>query len=85
MKLERCRCGSFPEFRSQVRVYGHGDCPTVWFVECSCGMATKEIAQGYEGSAEQCKEIAARIWNDDKNRRPWNYYEDGPQEAFGLG
>ena len=63
MDLDNCRCGEKPDFKSAGRVFGHGDCPVVWWVECKCGLATKEIAEGYEGTDEDCKEKAANIWN----------------------
>ena len=63
MNLSRCRCGGIPEFMSAGRVFGHGDCPTVWWLQCRCGMATKEIPEGYEGTKEECQQKAADIWN----------------------
>ena len=56
-------CGGLPKMTSERATYGHGDCPTEWSVSCDCGMRTKGIPTGYEGSDAQCKAKAAAIWN----------------------
>ncbi len=67
MDLTACPCcAAIPEFASERATYGHGDCPTVWRVRCACGMTTKGIPEGWEGTEAQCKAKAAAIWN----RRP---------------
>ena len=48
---------------SEYVTYGHGDCPVEWSVRCECGLRTKGIPTGYEGTAAQCQEKAAAIWN----------------------
>ena len=61
--LDLCKCGAQPEFKSTSRTYGHGDCPTVHWVECACGMATKEIPEGYGGTFFEIIAKLRGIWN----------------------
>ena len=62
--LNTCnRCGAQPEFRSDKRTYGHGDYPTCHWVECACGMATKELPEGYDGTFVEVIAKLRAIWN----------------------
>jgi len=64
MRLKHCPCCSgAPEFNSDNECYGHGSFSKKWWVECKCGMMTKSFPEGYEGTDEQCKEKAAKVWN----------------------
>jgi hypothetical protein len=62
-EIKKCRCGKTPKFKNERRTFGHGECPKVWFLECSCGMRTKDLPEGYEGSRNECREKAIKIWN----------------------
>lgn len=65
LPLKPCPCcGGAASFSSGSRVYGHGDCPTVHYVQCKgCGMQTNEYPEGYCGSPDACKVQAAQCWN----------------------
>jgi len=62
-KLSLCKCGCIPDLESARRTYGHGESPTVWYVACQCGMRTKEMPEGYEGTKIQCQNKVSAIWN----------------------
>lgn len=67
-KLDACPCcGGLPKMTSQQVNYGHGDFPTEWSVRCDCGLRTKGVPTGYEGSDDQCKDKAEAIWNRRQN------------------
>lgn len=64
IELKPCPiCGSNAFFIERIKNYGHGDSPIEWSVRCKCGLRTKGIPTGYEGSELDCKTKAAAIWN----------------------
>ena len=61
-ELKPCFCGREAQVVKDSRLGGHGYSDTLWRVECSCGMRTIDIVEGWEGTAEECQEKAKLIW-----------------------
>ena len=56
-------CGETPSFENHTECFGHGDYSKVWKLQCTCGLSTKRFIEGWQGTAEDCKEKAKAVWN----------------------
>jgi len=64
INLDPCKCcGAIPKFRSERKCFGHGEYADVVSIQCECGMATKGVAVGYEGSLAEVQQKVRVIWN----------------------
>lgn len=57
-------CGSQPIYKKVQRTYGFGEYPIVGWIECTCGLRTKEyIIDGYYGSTDN-PDTPVLVWNN---------------------
>lgn len=60
-----CRlCGSIPMYKKRQEIFGHGEYPVVGWIECACGIRTKEfIIDRFYGCADT-PDTPVLFWND---------------------
>lgn len=56
-------CGAAPKLCKMDTHGSHGCNEPEWMVKCDCGMRTRGVTHGYEGTDQQCQQMAASIWN----------------------
>lgn len=56
-------CRGVAHLKSGTVGHSHGGDPLTYWLECDCGLRTKGITQGYEGTKEECIEKVFKIWN----------------------
>ena len=63
-EFKQCRCGRQPSIRESLQQTGQGPMEKVFWVECACGMQTSVAVEGWQGSADYCKQYVTKIWNN---------------------
>ena len=63
LPLRCCLCHQIPKYRSRHHTFGHGEFGVLGWVECSCGIRTKDfLVSGLYGCTETPNDAVA-LWN----------------------